>query len=62
MIGRVVTTSGIKKEHYSLSPGTYTIVLTQYGAKTVAAFVDASGKYALTTDYVFYMDPVGYRP
>lgn len=62
MIGRVVTTSGINKVHYSLAPDVYTIVLTMHGAKPVAAFVDAAGRYALTTDYVFYMDPVGYRP
>lgn len=62
VIGRVITTSGIKKIHYALAPGVYTIVLTMYGEKPVAAFVDAAGRYALTTDYVFYIDPVGYRP
>lgn len=61
VIGRVVTVSGIRKIHYSLAPGTYTIVLTMHGVTPVAAFVDAGGKYVLSTDYVFFIDPAGYR-
>jgi hypothetical protein len=55
IVGRLVT-DGISQTNWRLPKGTYTIVLTVFENKPVAALVNAEGTYVASFDNIFFLE------